>query len=548
MTETAHQHIGIIQPEDVAKKLGAIRNHEYPELLEQLTTQPALAEVMYFLQYASRKPGGLVKFAAEMFAKMPGRFGTETMRGAKRPEYTLEEKERIVGEMASDYNPIFLYNPVEEPRRLFRPEPLSEEALAKERREQLQALKDRRELERSLKALTGRHLQEICQRAALEILPRYFEDLCIRRDKGFIRPPVGSVNYWASPYWFMDDPVAAALEMMELHAKDASKRLAMTAVTKKVFDALDYALQERTTARIEGDSRFGKTESAKVYADMRPGLVRMVRVPSSNSGEDLIRAVAEALGIAFSYGTRIQVLRERVRYVLRQLGILLILDESHYLVPQNYTKTTAPQRLNWVRAEVMDAGMPLALIHTPQTFLPDADKFVKKTGFAMQQFFGRIYRTVRLPDELPRADLIAVARIHFPEMSDDHLDVIADLAEVSENYLQTVEAVAKLARYIARREGHRRITVSDIEAAAYEVIPGRAASTPDSACGDGQLPETGKASGRAVAAPSKRLCKLIAMAMQPSRMKPAKTETLARDPLCGDELQKSERGFVLVDA
>src|SRR5208282_685416 len=179
MTETAHQHIGIIQPEDVAKKLGAIRNHEYPELLEQLTTQPALAEVMYFLQYASRKPGGLVKFAAEMFAKMPGRFGTETMRGAKRPEYTLEEKERIVGEMASDYNPIFLYNPVEEPRRLFRPEPLSEEALAKERREQLQALKDRRELERSLKALTGRHLQEICQRAALEILPRYFEDLCI---------------------------------------------------------------------------------------------------------------------------------------------------------------------------------------------------------------------------------------------------------------------------------------------------------------------------------------------------------------------------------
>ena len=98
-------------------------------------------------------------------------------------------------------------------------------------------------------------------------------------------------NYWATPYWFMDDPVAAVFEMMDRRAKEVSKRLAMTAVAKKVFDALDYALQERVMVRIEGDSRFGKTESVRAWADMRPGLARIVNVPSSNSIAGLLRRV-----------------------------------------------------------------------------------------------------------------------------------------------------------------------------------------------------------------------------------------------------------------
>ncbi|MCX6924819.1 MAG: AAA family ATPase [Verrucomicrobia bacterium] len=340
-------------------------------------------------------------------------------------------------------------------------------------------MQERRELERFLKSWTGQEIRGVCQQAAADMLPRYLEDLCTQRDRGFTRPQ-GMAEYWKSPYWFLDDPVATVLEMMDLRAKEVSQRLAMTAVANKVFDALAYALEERVMVRIEGDSRFGKTESVGAWANMRPGVARIVKVPSSNSITDLLRRVADALGIAYSFGTRSEVLRQRIAYVLRHSSIFLILDESAFLLPQNYSKTTAPERLNWVRTEIVDQGLPLALIHTPQTFLPDADRFVKKTAFAMQQFFGRIYRTVRLPDELPRADLIAVARIHFPEMGDDYLELIADLAEIPENYLQTVEAVAKLARYIARREGHRRITVSDIEAARDEIIPRCAVSTSES--------------------------------------------------------------------
>ena len=109
--ETTYQAVGIIRPEDVAKKLAAIRNHEYPVLLEQLAAQPRLAELMWFLQYTSMQPGGLVKFCADMFTQLPARFGTETMRAAKRPEYTLQEKRSIYGEIPYRYNPVGIKDP-----------------------------------------------------------------------------------------------------------------------------------------------------------------------------------------------------------------------------------------------------------------------------------------------------------------------------------------------------------------------------------------------------------------------------------------------------
>jgi hypothetical protein len=345
----------------------------------------------------------------------------------------------------------------------------------------------------------------------------------------------------------MGDPVAAVFEMMDRRAKEVSQRLAMTAVAKKVFDALDYASQERAMVRIEGDSRFGKSESIKTWAAMRPGLARVVTVPSSNSLPELLCSVAEALGIPFSYGTRAQVLRERIKYVLRQSSMFLILDESAFLIPQSYTSTTAPGRLNWVRTEIADRGLPLALVHTPQTFLPATDKFVKKTGFAMQQFFGRIYRAVQLPSELERADLIAVARIHFPEMGDDYLEAVADLAEISENYLQTVEAVAKLARFIARREGHRRVMISDIEAAREEIIPRRIVPALDSNLNDGMQPGTGRAPSRAAKRAIKPSLMAPARAVQSSGMQPSIGRNTPGFSTRGAPLAVAETDLVQVD-
>src|ERR1035437_2236895 len=236
--ETTYQAVGTIRPENVAKKLDAIRNHEYPQLLAQLIDRPRLAEAMWFLQYMSMQPGGLVKLCADMVEQLPERFGTKTMRAVKRAEYTMAEKRSILEELPYRYN----LAPVSDPDQESEEDsfvaarldyaPVSEEERASQRRV----------FEKYLKSWTALEIREISPTAAAEILPRYLEDLCTQCDKGFTEP-LGQ-KYFDGPYWFMDDPVAALFEMMDRRAKEVSKRLAMTAVAKKVFDALDYALQE----------------------------------------------------------------------------------------------------------------------------------------------------------------------------------------------------------------------------------------------------------------------------------------------------------------
>src|SRR5580704_2884635 len=68
------------------------------------------------------------------------------------------------------------------------------------------------------------------------------------------------------------------------------------------------------------------------------------------------------------------------------------------------------------------------LVCTTQSYLPAKRRFVNKMGFAMEQFDERILKTVQLPEELCEADLLAVARIHFPELASEYLQFVVNTA------------------------------------------------------------------------------------------------------------------------
>jgi hypothetical protein len=70
---------------------------------------------------------------------------------------------------------------------------------------------------------------------------------------------------------------------------------------------------------------------------------------------------------------------------------------------------------------------------------------------------------------------LAVAKIHFPELDNDFLQVIVGTAMQSESYLMAVEALAKRVRYIARRDGHKTVTLTDLKLAISEIMPAPAA-------------------------------------------------------------------------
>ena len=460
--------IAPVRPELVAAKLAAVRNYEYPELLDQIADNPRLVELVWFLQAMSMRPGGLLKFTEDLLAEFPERIGTATLTKADGKRYSTEEKIAICRELPTHLDPF-----LPEERDVF--EVILTESSPRELAEM--GVMDRKALEAGLKEFDAERVVQICREAAIEKLPGYFAELCTEKSKGF--------GPSRERLWYFHDVIDAVFEYMDRWAARVQKRLAMTEVAKLVFDRLDYALKAKKMVRIEGSSRFGKTEALAAWTDMRPGLARLVRVPCDNSMNSFFKRIGEALGIDCSYGSSAARLKERVEYIIQHSGLFLALDEAHFLVAQNYGATSAPNRLNWVRTEIVDRGLPLALIVTPQSFSQALDRFVRKTGYNMDQFLGRQALSCPLPDELSEADLIAVARIHFPELGENALDYIANEARLSQNYLQAVDAISSRAKHLASlRNG--RVSLKDVKTAVKEVL-GRRISP---AAPEGDAPET----------------------------------------------------------
>jgi hypothetical protein len=120
----------------------------------------------------------------------------------------------------------------------------------------------------------------------------------------------------------------------------------------------------------------------------------------------------------------------------------------------------------------MDQDISTVFVCTPQSYLPAKRRFVKTTGFAMEQFDERILKTVQLPEELSESDLLAVARIHFAGSPEECLRYVVDMVLATErNFVSDIEKIATLAKDNAREHSRNRPVLADIEAAISDVLP-----------------------------------------------------------------------------
>ena len=271
---------------------------------------------------------------------------------------------------------------------------------------------------------------------------------------------------------------ASLLELMERHAVDTLKTIAQTEVTKTIFRELEFSRRKGVPVPIIGESRIGKTKPASVWCAARPGRARLVDVPDSNRERDFVTSHADAFGIPYTNRTTTQSLRSDVQYVNQHSHLFLCYDESQFLVPSNYTKTTVPRRLNWVRRQVVDRDRGCGLIATPQSYHQTLDQYVKITGYNIGQWLGRITNPVVLPADLGREDLLAVAKIHFPEMPMPFLKLIAARAMRSEGYLKHLEMTAKRAEFLAEEDGRDQVRLEDVQNAIAQIMPETVAQLP----------------------------------------------------------------------
>jgi len=243
-----------------------------------------------------------------------------------------------------------------------------------------------------------------------------------------------------------------------------------TTIGRRVTEAFDFARETRSMVLVDGVARIGKTFSARAYCERSGGMARYVQVPFSNDDATFFRAIARAVGVSSSLQLKTLHLRARVEEVLQAGDLLIVLDEAAWLWPQTGRNYSLPGRISWLTTALVNLGVPVALITTPQ-FHTSQRRTENQTGWASEQFIGRIGHIERLPEVLPIQDLLAVARSIFPEGDEKTWQALAGYADLNQQTkLAGIDALAKRARWLAHQQGRAEATPDDLRRAMRESV------------------------------------------------------------------------------
>jgi hypothetical protein len=258
----------------------------------------------------------------------------------------------------------------------------------------------------------------------------------------------GSTKPTVKPFRIMAGLPALLIGYMDFTAEQERKKVADTRVIRLVFETVAAAVATKKLFSIIGPSRCGKTTGILTYQKVNPGLVRVVQVPPTGGEHGLLLRMAKALGVDCDPVPPLSTLRKRV-YPLLSYAPALLFDEAHYILPASYSSSTTPVRLNCIRDSIVDAQIGCVLVETPQAHTTSMRKFIGKTGYAMNQWFGRLHRKCTLPDEFSEDEMTAVAKVKLPELSESCILQIVGLAMGTNQFLQAIECIGTRAKELA---------------------------------------------------------------------------------------------------
>ncbi|HZV35039.1 MAG TPA: ATP-binding protein [Verrucomicrobiae bacterium] len=416
----------------------------------ELLTDAADRELVWWLQLRSWQEGGFQKLAGDLVASHPDRIATKSMRkyGCKPGQkYTWDQKEKVESEIESQ---------ADRDRRF--------ERLARET--MLIDCGDYEDRERVLESAKKRlfpadpYLPQ-CQSVALAELPEYLASICL--------DPSLSLD-GCDPRYF-SNLIPALREIMAAEIETARTGTVVTELGRQVYETLDYCQQGRCMVLIDGLARTGKTHSAKAWCKLHPGTARYVQCPSQNDDTSFFRALCKALGVSTSRNYKTIELRNRVEDILQRGDLTLVLDEAHYAWPQGNFRYTMPARISWIMTALVNHGVSVALVTTPQ-FFRTQNSIEKNSAWTSEQFSGRIGHYQKLPDSLSREDLSAVAKSFLPEGDANSIKALVLYAQGSAKYLAAIESVTRRARFLASKSGRGKVIFADVQNGMKEsVIP-----------------------------------------------------------------------------
>ena len=192
-----------------------------------------------------------------------------------------------------------------------------------------------------------------------------------------------------------------------------------TRITKLVTGGLSYALANNSITSITGESRMGKTVSAKWWRDQNNhGRTVFVTAPAYGGAKSLLKEIAFCLGI--NRNLSVPNMHDAILRAFNQ-NRMLIVDEAHRMLPNDYRSN--PVLLEILRDIHDRTGCGLGILATERF-----STAIAKSVYQYEQVLGRIGMPVRLPREFVWADVAPIVAQYLKSPPKDLCEELLKIA------------------------------------------------------------------------------------------------------------------------
>jgi hypothetical protein len=304
-----------------------------------------------------------------------------------------------------------------------------------------------------------------------QALTDFLVELCIN-------PKVGSSNETASDF---DRAINALRDFQNAYEAKVQSDFVLTTIGREIFETLDHALAIGKMVVIEGESGIGKTTAVEAWCTAHQGRARFISLSGITHKTGLFRKLAGAIGLAAAKAKAMD-MQVRVEEFFRKTGLMLIIDEAHYLWPQYQRSYSSPELIDWVNTALVNHNVPVALICTDQ-FAKLKTRVETQTGWTSEQLEHRVKRYKKLSKTPTKEDLEAVAAkllamrwnsrdqrwtASGPAAHPDVINIVVGYALTCKMRLPAIANTVEEARYQARKHGRSNVLATDVRTALLD--------------------------------------------------------------------------------
>jgi hypothetical protein len=270
-------------------------------------------------------------------------------------------------------------------------------------------------------------------------------------------------GFISDPECFQDLSGALAAYVARQGAEE-SARFYKTNIGKAVWETLEWCIAERRPVCVIGREGRGKSEAARACFRAHRGEAVIFTVPGNGTKDAIFRELAGAVGLPNRNAKTALKLAWLTADFLRRSGLALFIDEAHFLLMRR-GQGGRPEMLDWLDSVLVDHGVPVALISTPQ-FFKDLGSMERRTGWNAGQFLRRFAgRCTELPEQTARVDLLAISARELPLAGERLQAQSVDYASRIGRDVSGLGDLIKESRIFAREAGRSEASPKDVQSA-----------------------------------------------------------------------------------